>query len=194
MKRRDHHHLKDDIVDLIRNFLHILRDMLYSSDTEELADEVVATYNEPISVKERLPDDGTWVLAHYNGDNWGEDKGQYWIVAKFIRGRSMAERKADLNYDTRDCISAEDEYGNNERAFYWNEFGPGSKFGQDVDYWMALPNVPTEPTTVNVADNDTSSSFRIIMCDEILVLDAEQWATIKRALYTFLRRQNEGRA
>ena len=150
MKRRDHHHLKDDLIDLIRSFLYSPYDTLDSSDTDELADEIVKTCQEPISVEDRLPVDRTWVLSHYSGDNWGpggavNPGGQYWVVAQFIRGLSIADREAlSDTHPLKRVWTRPDEYGNNQRPYCWNEFGPGSQFGQDVDYWMALPEIPTD--------------------------------------------------
>lgn len=150
---------------------------------------------DPISVKDWLPVDGTYVLVHYAGNNWGEDKGQYWKVAQFIRGLSTEARLLLSNCGSRKLtIRDEDEHGNNRRPYYWNEFGPGKFFGQEVDYWMVLPELPTEPITANVADNDKASSYRIVVCDETINLDAEQWAAVKRAIATFRRQQKEGQA
>lgn len=135
---------------------------------------------DPISVEDWLPVDGTWVLAHYNGDNW---KGQYWIVAVFVRGLSIADREAlPDDHARKHTIHAEDEHGNNRRPYCWRGSGPGVQFGQDVDYWMALPEIPTESTTVDDADNDKPSSYRILVWDETTVLDAERWAEVKAAL------------
>lgn len=142
-------HLKEGIIYAIRNFLHIPRDMLCSSDTEELADEILELV-EPISVNDRLPVDRTWVLAHYNGDNWGpcgaiNPGGQNWKVVQFIRGLSIADRAALDDTDSLKQVRKRgDEYGNNHCPYYWDEFGPGSFFGQDVDYWKDLPTIPTE--------------------------------------------------
>lgn len=108
---------------------------------------------EPISVEDWLPVDRTWVLAHYNGDNWGHAGGQYWVVAMFVRGLSITDREAlPVDDSNKDVWKREDEYGNNQRPYCWNEFGSGMKFGQEVDYWMTLPEIPTEPTTVNIPD------------------------------------------
>ena len=80
-----------------------------------------------ISVEERLPEYNTYVLAYVPNRPWrdGHDpKNVFFRVVKF-------------------CES----YGyqpNNKYNYMWDEFGPGSFFGQEVSHWMPLPEPPTQ--------------------------------------------------
>ena len=91
-----------------------------------------------------LPRDGQYVLAHVNYDNWGDDDDpvghRYYKVVKFVRGISIAERAAlpDNTDRRKTTVTGADEAGNNRRPYCWEEFGPGSFFGQDVDCWYDL--------------------------------------------------------
>lgn len=93
---------------------------------------------------EQLPPDLTWVVAHYVGDNWIDTKtinpgGQYWKVVRFERGLSQRDRDALPDCERRRTHKAQDVGFNNEVPYYWDEFGPGKLFGQDVDMWFHLP-------------------------------------------------------
>ena len=142
---------------------------------------------EPVSVEDWLPVDGTWVFAHYNGDNWGEDLGQYWVVAQFIRGLTIADREALEDTDPRKGrLAPQDEHDNNKRPFYWDQWGSSKRFGQDVDYWMAIPEIPRSEDRLrkevvdliqdflNMPINQTKSFYlanKIIeACDRALIL------------------------
>ena len=92
-----------------------------------------------------LPKNDTYVLAHYIGGNWSDSadqEGCEWKVVKFIRGLTQIERAALSDTDPR---KREHHFGdegyNNQTAYGWKEFGPGSFFGQDVDMWMHLPRI-----------------------------------------------------
>lgn len=86
---------------------------------------------------EKLPDDLQYVLVHLNINNWrdGDDpkEKRYWRVAKFIRGQTVEEVKKSR------VAGKPDEDGNNLRPYCWDEFGPHTHFGQDVDKWCHLP-------------------------------------------------------
>lgn len=96
-----------------------------------------------IDVKDKLPENNTYVLAHYNGGNWFDPDDQLgceWQVCKFVRGLSLADRELLPDIDSRKCCyRSGDEAFNNQRAYIWDTFGPGSHFGQDIDYWAPLP-------------------------------------------------------
>lgn len=97
-----------------------------------------------ISVNDRLPKDKTYVLVHVNRDNWidrDDPKNVCFKVMKFVRGISKEERDTMPDCERKRWIRPEDEYGNNLKPYYWREFGPGSEFGQNVDYWMDLPEL-----------------------------------------------------
>ena len=96
------------------------------------------------SVEDGLPDDRSYVLVHLTLTNWGDrddpEGKRYWKVAKFVRGLSKEDRYLLApNDDRRITYCLEDEDGNNLRPYAWEEFGPSSYFGQDVDYWCELP-------------------------------------------------------
>jgi len=91
-----------------------------------------------------LPPDKTWVLAHRVGTNWHatatNPEGCYWKVVCFERGISMAEReKMPDDSERKGDYFSSDVWGNNQKPYYWWEFGPGSHFGQDIDLWCHLP-------------------------------------------------------
>ncbi len=97
-----------------------------------------------ISVKDKLPEQNQYVLIHLTISNWGDDDDpagkRYWRVAKFKKGISEEERERLPDNDRRKReYHSEDAYGNNKVPYLWDEFGPNSHFGQDVDYWCALP-------------------------------------------------------
>jgi hypothetical protein len=96
-----------------------------------------------INVKVKRPNNNQYVLVHLIKDNWGDDDdpdgNRYFKVVKFIRGISTEERDKLLDSDQRKVTyRSGDEGGNNKVPYTWNEFGPGSYFGQEVDYWMEL--------------------------------------------------------
>jgi hypothetical protein len=96
----------------------------------------------PTSVKDSLPSNNTYVLARYTGGNWLDSthqSGVVWKVVKFVRGISKAKREAMLDCERKRQYHSEDEWGNNLRPYVWKEWGPGRLFGQDVDFWMPLP-------------------------------------------------------
>jgi len=99
---------------------------------------------ESISVKDILPENGKYVLAHYTGGNWhssDDQSGCEWKVCKFVRGISEAERSGLQEFDARkNSYRGCDEWGNNLVPYYWN-YMQGSLFGQDVDYWAPLPEL-----------------------------------------------------
>lgn len=88
-----------------------------------------------IRVQDSLPADNQYVLCHLRGS-------ADWVVAEFKRGISAVERSglSDTN-PRRQLIYPSDEYGNNRRPYCWEENGPCSYFGQDVDFWAALPEM-----------------------------------------------------
>lgn len=120
-----------------------------------------------VSVADRLPPAGLYVLVHLTKGNWkdSEDpKGVYNVVAKLRMGLSKEDRERmkrgelpDPDYHgyiapgghwenvtskRSDVTKAEDEAGNNLRAYNWSGFGNGDYWGQEVDYWMPIPSLP----------------------------------------------------
>lgn len=101
---------------------------------------------ELISTKNQLPERNQYVLIHLTKNNWGDDddpKGnRYWTVAKFIRGMPEEECAALGEYDKRKRMyTIADVFGNNLVPYCWDTFGPGTYFGQEVDYWCELPEL-----------------------------------------------------
>lgn len=104
-----------------------------------------------IPVSNRLPPEGKYVLIHLTKENWVDDTdhdGVYFKVAKLEHGLSIADRERMRSGDLPDPNnrsfhwSAADEHANNERPYVWRTFGPGDYFGQEVDYWMEIPELP----------------------------------------------------
>lgn len=102
-----------------------------------------------ISRESRLPAEGKYVLARHNRGNWVDDQDQgnvNCVVVKLIRGISQKERaELEAKGDPRSkVIRSEDEYFNNLEPYFWNAFGPGSFFGQEISHWMPIPEAPEE--------------------------------------------------
>ena len=105
-----------------------------------------------ISVEDRLPEENVAVLI------WSGSIS----IAKLEKGITMAEREAmkrgeiddpeDRAWNLSngwfwikrsDAIRACDEWGNNLKPYCWETVGGvGQYFGQDVKYWMPLPEKP----------------------------------------------------
>ena len=131
---------------------------------ERISNENKGDVMEPIKASDRLPEDRKYVLVHLVKGNWGDSDdeigGRYWKVAKFVRGISEREREDMESGRLRDTeievfsgfegnhtckrsslYRGEDEHGNNLVPYKWEPFGPGSYFGQEVDYWCELPSI-----------------------------------------------------
>ena len=105
-----------------------------------------------ISVEDRLPEENVAVLI------WSGSIS----IAKLEKGITMAEREAmkkgeiddpkDIGWNSSngwfwikrsDSIRPCDEWGNNLKPYCWEVVGGvGQRFGQDVKYWMPLPQKP----------------------------------------------------
>lgn len=118
-------------------------------------------------VTENLPEDGEYVLIHLAKDNWGDSDDKhgkrYWKVAKFLKGTSEKDREKMISGEMTDGVEVGyscptppgewirheskrssiykkgDVHGNNLVPYAWEEFGPSSYFGQEVDIWARLP-------------------------------------------------------
>lgn len=89
-----------------------------------------------ISVDENLPDDGELVLAIWDKSHFTEPG---MSVMRFYKGKSADE--VDIYDGVRFC----DEWGNNKKPYAWcDPSGPMTWYGQDVSYWMPLPEPPKE--------------------------------------------------
>jgi hypothetical protein len=120
-----------------------------------------------ISVNERLPNDGDYVLIHLTKDNWRDKDDlagkRYWRVAKFVSGISESDREKMKTGEIPDgdeigytcptppgimiehrmkrssVYRSSDAHGNNTVPYCWEEFGPSKYFGKEVDFWCELP-------------------------------------------------------
>lgn len=73
--------------------------------------------------KGEMPPFGKYVLIYAGHRPWGDStdlKNVYWRVAK--------------------CVPAEVS-GNNKVPYRFDEFGPDSHFGQEIDIWCELPSL-----------------------------------------------------
>lgn len=113
-----------------------------------------------ISTKDKLPEEGKYVLARHNRGTWNDSTDQAnvnCVVVKLVRGISIEERekmkKGELPQTLEKgwCLSegwsetersrvykAEDEDGNNQVPYNWQMFGPDSFFGQTITHWMPI--------------------------------------------------------
>lgn len=113
-----------------------------------------------IAVADRLPDENKYVLIHLKPEcvNWNDPAdmtGVYFKVAKLVRGISLEERAAMragtipnpvvLHHMSRrsEIVTSADQTQNNLVPYLWATFGPGSFFGQYVDYWIEIPPLAT---------------------------------------------------
>ena len=58
-------------------------------------------------------------------------------------GLTIAERESFPRSERKLIYKEEDEQGNNAKGYNWQEFGPGSFFGQEITYWSHIEDVPT---------------------------------------------------
>jgi hypothetical protein len=93
--------------------------------------------------KDKLPENNTYVLAFFPDSPWHDkscknDEHKFRVV-KFKKGISLEERAALPEGERKRSYYSEDEYGNNRVPYCWEEFGPGSFFGQECALWCYLP-------------------------------------------------------
>lgn len=90
-----------------------------------------------IPVSERLPDDRQIVLAY-----WGSihcEHSDNFSIMRFYKGKEA--RDVDEHKGVQFC----DQWGNNKAPYAWADpHGPLKLFGQNVTYWMPLPEPPVE--------------------------------------------------
>ena len=113
-----------------------------------------------ISTKDRLPEEGKYVLARHNRGTWHDstdNENVNCVVVKLIKGISLKEREeikgTDKDIQLRqpedhgfyklsglrsDCYMFGDEHGNNTVPFAWDTFGPDNFFGQEITHWMPI--------------------------------------------------------
>jgi len=113
-----------------------------------------------INTKDKLPEEGKYVLARHNRGTWHDNTDQVnvnCVVVKLVRGISVEERekrkKGELpqtfekswslsdgwrEIERSQVYKAEDEAGNNQVPYNWQMFGPDSFFGQTITHWMPI--------------------------------------------------------
>jgi hypothetical protein len=103
--------------------------------------------------KGQMPPANQYVLIYVPDRPWHDSDdmyGVFWKVAKCVHGISMAERavlaKSDDYFDRKRAKTyrREDEQGNNQKPYCFEEFGPDYHFGQEVDMWCELPGRKTD--------------------------------------------------
>lgn len=98
--------------------------------------------------KGEMPPANKYVLIYCGDRPWidSEDDPK-WKVAKCVYGISMEQREKLKKSDSFADIyrgsvyRSEDEWGNNLVPYCFEEFGPGSFFGQEIDIWCELPEI-----------------------------------------------------
>lgn len=112
-----------------------------------------------ISTRDRLPEEGKYVLARHNRGTWHDSTDQEnvnCVVVKLIKGISIETRVKMINGELPDydlysylssvkitsrrsnIYSSEDEHGNNKVPYNWKQFGPDSFFGQEITHWAVI--------------------------------------------------------
>lgn len=102
-----------------------------------------------ISVKDKMPQEGKYILARHNRGTWHDSTDQdnvNCVVVKLARGISKKERQTliELNHVSANYFKACDEHGNNLVPYNWKSFGVDSFFGQDITHWMEIPKLTDE--------------------------------------------------
>jgi hypothetical protein len=99
-----------------------------------------------ISVKDSLPKEGKYVLGRHNRDTWHDNADQYgvnFVVVSLVKGISRKERsRMKPTQKRRQTYMHSDEWANNLVPYAWSTFGPDSFFGQEIEYWMPIPEIP----------------------------------------------------
>jgi len=105
-----------------------------------------------ISTKDKLPEEGKYVLARHNRGTWNDSDDQEnvnCVVVKLVKGLSKKDRQLmkegklpDTTIYTEseryNIYKSEDEDGNNLVPYKWEMFGPDSFFGQTITHWMPI--------------------------------------------------------
>lgn len=129
-----------------------------------------------INVKDKLPEEGKYVLAKHNRGTWHDSDDQEnvnTVVVKLVRGISEKERKEmkGTSKDYQDSPAEDhgfykisglrsdtykqgDEHGNNMVPWVWDTFGADSFFGQSITHWMPIPPLKYEEIINNILDSE----------------------------------------
>lgn len=96
-----------------------------------------------IKTSERLPKEGKYVIARHNRNTWHDSTDQKnvnCVVVKLIKGITEEERALLPDTDDRKRrYTKADISGNNLVPYHWEQFGPDSFFGQNIDEWIEIP-------------------------------------------------------
>lgn len=149
----------------------------------------MTTNKKMFNTADKLPEDRQYVLGFHNRTTWHDRDDQQhvnFVVVKFKKGLSIEDREkmknngidnpiqigyrfpSDLPHPIIDytprsnTYCSEDECGNNKKPYNWQPFGPGSFDGQEIEWWMPLPDILTIMTnkhkeimaTTIVTDNE----------------------------------------
>ena len=97
-----------------------------------------------------MPPANKYILIYAGNRPWhdrDDQKNVYWKVAKCIYGISMEQRTILENSENisdryrASIFRTGDEFGNNLVPYCFEEFGPDSYFGNEIDVWMPLPEI-----------------------------------------------------
>lgn len=95
-----------------------------------------------------LPPANKYYFVKLNINNWHDSDDQENVttkVAKLCRGLSIEERsKLPSTHPNKYKIRSCDEDGNNLVPYNWEQFGPGSYFGQDVSHYAYIPEIKSD--------------------------------------------------
>jgi hypothetical protein len=110
-----------------------------------------------ISLKDRFPEEGKWVLGMIYKDNWPPDKWHY-VIVKLEKGLTPEYRQkmkdgllpdsearywnlADGNTTNKrsSIYRACDLWSNNKVPYCWHNNTGNHYFGQEINHWMELP-------------------------------------------------------
>jgi len=113
-----------------------------------------------ISTKERLPEEGIYVLARHNRGTWHDSDDQSnvnCVVVKLVKGLSIEDREkmkkglipttfrelcsnfGEHSIPRHSIYGSDDEEGNNKTPYGWHQFGPDHFSGQSITHWMPIP-------------------------------------------------------
>jgi len=110
-----------------------------------------------------LPPEGVYVLVYEKDASVGGNDavGMKWNVASISFGLSLEERaKLPETHPRKYSYGADDEDGNNKRAFGWHSVGPKHYFGQCITAWTHLPN-RTEDEITKIAKRALEAKKRV---------------------------------
>ena len=106
-----------------------------------------------ISVKDKLPEEGKYVLGRHSRGTWcdlTDQENVNCVVVKLVKGMTWDHRMKMKNGEipmeyTHDGVEKwrhqtvnDENVGNNVVPYGWAQFGPDHFFGQDITHWMPI--------------------------------------------------------